>query len=118
MSVVVGFLATPEGEAAWVEGARQAKAHAVPLVVVPLDEQAAHRAAERPPEPEVQTIVAGALGGHDLTDAFLEFAEQVPATMLVIGLRRRSSVGKLILGSNAQRILLDSGVPVLAVKAG
>lgn len=54
-------------------------------------------------------------------DAVAEAVEAVIAAtgarLLVIGLRRPSAVGKLILGSNAQRILLDVDIPVLAVKA-
>ena len=44
-------------------------------------------------------------------------AEEENAEFIVIGLRRRTPVGKLILGWNAQRILLDATCPVLAVKA-
>jgi nucleotide-binding universal stress UspA family protein len=44
-------------------------------------------------------------------------ADRTDAEFIVIGLRRRSPVGKLLLGSNAQRVLLDASCPVLAVKA-
>ena len=36
--------------------------------------------------------------------------------LLVIGVRRRSPVGKAFLGDVAQRLLLEADVPVLAVK--
>jgi nucleotide-binding universal stress UspA family protein len=37
--------------------------------------------------------------------------------LIVIGLRHRTQVGKFILGSHAQRILMQADRPVLAVKA-
>lgn len=54
--------------------------------------------------------------GPDIADLVLEEAERVDASLIVIGLRHRTPVGKLLLGSTAQRILLDAGCPVLAVK--
>jgi nucleotide-binding universal stress UspA family protein len=65
-------------------------------------------------EHEVRQLVRGNEPAEDL----IAVAEQENATFIVIGLRRRTPVGKLILGSNAQRILLDATCPVLAVKAG
>ena len=53
----------------------------------------------------------------DPADDLVNVAQDVEADIIVIGLRRRSPVGKLILGSNAQRVLLDAPCPVLAVKA-
>ena len=55
--------------------------------------------------------------GLEPADDLVSIAESHDADLIVIGLRRRSPVGKLILGSNAQRILLDAHCPVLAVKA-
>ena len=48
----------------------------------------------------------------------LDAAEEHNADLIVIGLRRRTPVGKLIMGSTSQRILLEADCPVLAVKAG
>jgi nucleotide-binding universal stress UspA family protein len=54
--------------------------------------------------------------GGDVGEQVLSAAEEVDASLVVIGLRRRTPVGKLILGSVAQRILLGAHCPVLAVK--
>ena len=56
--------------------------------------------------------------GSDVGDQVISAAEEVDASMVVIGLRRRSPVGKLILGSVAQRILMGAHCPVMAVKPG
>ncbi|MGY1730465.1 universal stress protein [Geodermatophilus sp. SYSU D01045] len=52
----------------------------------------------------------------DLPDEVLRVADEVDASVSVIGLRRRSPVGTLLMGSAAQRILLDATRPVLAVE--
>jgi nucleotide-binding universal stress UspA family protein len=46
----------------------------------------------------------------------VDAAAATAAAVIVIGLRRRSPVGKLVLGSGAQQTLLDAPCPVLAVK--
>jgi nucleotide-binding universal stress UspA family protein len=51
--------------------------------------------------------------GHAIVDE----AREVGASLVVIGMRRRSRVGKLLLGSTAQDILLGVACPVLAIKA-
>jgi nucleotide-binding universal stress UspA family protein len=61
--------------------------------------------------------VRDARDAQDPADEVLRAAESTDAEFIVIGLRRRSPVGKLLLGSNAQRVLLDAACPVLAVKA-
>jgi nucleotide-binding universal stress UspA family protein len=65
-------------------------------------------------EHEVRQVIRGT----DPADDLIKVAVEVAAEFIVIGLRRRSPVGKLILGSSAQRVLLDAPCPVLAVKSG
>ena len=55
--------------------------------------------------------------GLSATDSILGISEEIGADLLVIGLRKRSAVGKLITGSTAQALLLGSDIPVVAVPA-
>jgi len=55
--------------------------------------------------------------GNSPAEDIVAVAKDQDADLVVIGIRRRSPVGKLVLGSNAQDVLLQSPCPVLAVKA-
>ena len=131
MSIVVGYVPTKEGRAALRRAAEEARLRESKLIVVnsqrggrDFDGEEARRfdellgrvqqeLDERGVEHEVRTLVRG----NDPSEDLIEAAEDSNAEFIVIGLRRRTPVGKLILGSNAQRILLDASCPVLAVKA-
>jgi nucleotide-binding universal stress UspA family protein len=54
--------------------------------------------------------------GENVASTVLFEAEQASASLVVIGVRPRSPVGKILMGSVSQQILLDSTVPVVAVK--
>ncbi|MEP9365455.1 universal stress protein [Nocardioides sp. CN2-186] len=130
-TVVVGYVPKPEGEAALRTAVSESKLRGASLIVVnshrggqDFDSDAATQAEREMNavrkalegsgvEYEVRQLVRGFEPAEDL----ISIAEANAAELIVIGLRRRSPVGKLILGSNAQRILLDAHCPVLAVKA-
>ena len=131
-TVVVGYVPKPEGEAALSKAIDEAKLRGTKLVVVnshrggqEFDGDAALRAEKdmdavraRLDEAGVSYDLRQLVRGFEPAEDLISIAEANAAELIVIGLRRRSPVGKLILGSNAQRILLDAHCPVLAVKAG
>jgi len=55
--------------------------------------------------------------GGDLGDALLRLVDAIGADLLVIGARRRSPVGKALLGSVTHTVILEANLPVLVVKA-
>lgn len=56
--------------------------------------------------------------GRNAVEEIVELAESPDVTLVVVGLRRRSPVGKMILGSVSRDLLLSVRCPVLAVKSG
>jgi len=58
-----------------------------------------------------------ATAGVDIADTLLGLVDPLDADLLVIGARQRSPVGKALLGSVAQAVILHASVPVLVVKA-
>lgn len=117
--IVVGFSAKPEGTAALEKAIEYAHVgHSQLIVVHTLAEDTEVRAlAERLAHSGVEHQIRRAPDPLDPAEEVLASAERSDADVIVIGLRRRSPVGKLLLGSNAQRVLLDAACPVLAVKA-
>ena len=130
MSIVVGYIPTREGRAALRRAAAESELRKAELIVINSDsgknfdpddtlrfesalEGVRGRLAETGVNVEIRHLVRGKEPAEDLIEA----AQSSHAELIVIGLRRRTPVGKLILGSNAQRILLDATCPVLAVKA-
>lgn len=123
--IVVGFIATAEGRAALDAAAAEAQRRQERLQVLvhgPRGAQesdvqdAVGEARERLDGSDFESVVQHVQPGDDVAEALMHAAEEQQASLLVIGLRRRSPLGKLILGSNAQRILLDAPCHVLAVK--
>ena len=52
----------------------------------------------------------------DVAEAVVDTAAEVQADLVVVGVRRRTPVGKMLLGSVAQRVILDARCPVVAIK--
>jgi nucleotide-binding universal stress UspA family protein len=129
MTIVVGYVPTPEGEAALTAAISEAGLRQEPLHVVNTsrgDSLIDNRFASEDALADVRARLDAAgmvyeieqeVRGREASDEVVDIAERIKANLIVIGLRRRSPTGKLLTGSQAQRILLDAHCPVLAVKA-
>lgn len=132
MTIIVAYVPRPEGQAALDKGIEIATRRNERLVVVNAGpggsqsqedssvmngyeaERVEANLASLPIEVEFKQFVRGKSAVEEIED----LVEQLQPSLLIIGLRKRSAVGKLLLGSVAQDILMSVPCPVLAVKAG
>ena len=132
MAIIVGYLSAKRGEAALALAIKEAKLRNTSLVVVhslqggaradddevigsdrELRDLEARLAAEG-----ISASVHNYVRGNDPAKDLIMAAEEFDGELIVIGLRKRTSAGKFLLGSNAHDILMDAPCPVLTVRAG
>jgi nucleotide-binding universal stress UspA family protein len=129
MTILVAYAPRPEGQAALEKGMEIARSRKERLVVVNAGPGGSKEDLALAEVSDVERVEA-LLEASGLETQFKQFVrgasavteiealvESLQVSLLVIGLRKRSPVGKLIMGSVAQDILLSVSCPVLAVKA-
>jgi nucleotide-binding universal stress UspA family protein len=112
MSIVVAVPDSAEGARALSAAIAEAELLGTDLVVVnlglrPLDTSAYG---------DLTVVNRSGRDDQDQAEVVLGAVSERKASRLVIGVKRRSPVGKAFLGSVSQQLLLRSPVPVLAVK--
>jgi nucleotide-binding universal stress UspA family protein len=129
MTILVAYVPRPEGQAALDKALEIAKERQERLVVVNASRDGVHEDASlaenwdverieaRLAQAGVQDVVQQFVRGKSVLKEIEDLVDTLQVSLLVIGLRHRSPVGKFILGSVAQDILLSVPCPVLAVKA-
>ena len=125
--IVVGYSADPYGRAALEHGIEEAKLRETTLKVINSttgDAYADPRFARSGEVHDVEKRLAECgvefeltqPVGVDTAEELLKAMDDDDAELLVIGIRHRTPVGKLLLGSVSQQLLLECPKPVLAVK--
>jgi nucleotide-binding universal stress UspA family protein len=125
--IVVGYSADRYGQAAIEHGIAEAKLRGTDLLVINSTSGQSYADPRFAQPGQIQDLEARLTEsgvqfevrqpvGVDAADALLAAMDRPDATLLVIGIRHRSPVGKLLLGSASQQLILECPKPVLAVK--
>ncbi|MGP9538829.1 universal stress protein [Brachybacterium sp. AOP43-C2-M15] len=114
MTVLVAGTDTPAGKAAYRYGIEEARRRGEDLVLFLLE--GTHTPASEIGEVR-ETVEHPDDRGHSPVGDLIDRAERDDISTLVIGVRHRTAVAKLFLGSSAQQIILEANKPVICVKA-
>ena len=129
MTILVAYAPRPEGQAALDKGIEIAKRNNERLLVVNAGsggEKEDLSLADNQDIERIEELLAGSgldaefkqfVRGESAVSEIKVLVDTLQVSLLIIGLRKRTAVGKLIMGSVAQDILLSVSCPVLTVKA-
>lgn len=129
LTILVAYVPRPEGQVALDKGIEIAARRQERLVVVNAipggskedpsmaDVQDVERVEKLLAESGIEATFKQFVRGKSAIEEIEEMVESLRVSVLIIGLRKRTPVGKLILGSVAQELLLSVRCPVLVVKA-
>ncbi|WP_350269663.1 universal stress protein [Brevibacterium sp. CBA3109] len=129
MTIVVGYVNNPAGHAALDRGIAEAKKDGRDLVVVNASRTSDRRDSYRLGEGEMKSVqdylsrsgvqaqVLARGSEYEPAEQILDAAAEAGAQLIVLGTRKRTPVGKFLLGSTIQRVILEAVCPVLCVKA-
>ena len=129
MTILVAYVPRPEGRAALEKGIEIAKRRQQRLLVVNASPGGSQEDTSLVSGYEVEQVEAMLetqginavfkqfVRGRSAVEEINELVEAEHIELLVIGLRKRTAVGKLLLGSVAQELLMTVPCPVLCVKA-
>lgn len=128
MTIILAYSVNASADAAFTYALEEARLRSCPLVVVNSSRGGAQgdpnlasdvqlaSLRERAEQAGIPIVIEQPVRGKDADEEVLEAAERHNAQAIVIGTRRRSAMGKFILGSTAQRIIMEADIPVTAVK--
>jgi nucleotide-binding universal stress UspA family protein len=129
MSILLAYIHTPEGDAALSAAIDEARRRGTKADVVTVTRPVAETDTSMSTEQRLDAVTAvfEAAGveveihqlpaGTDRAGGILSVVEETSPDLVVIGMRRRSPVGELLVGSTSQRIMRLAECPVLLVKA-
>jgi nucleotide-binding universal stress UspA family protein len=129
VTVLLAYIRTPEGDAALAHAVAESRLRSTDAVLVnvtrPASDVDSPFSAEQLIDAAVALFAAADVNvevrqlpaGTDPAEGILQVVAETKPELVVIGLRRRTMVGRLMLGSTSQRIILGVDCPVLAVKA-
>jgi nucleotide-binding universal stress UspA family protein len=128
MTIIVSYVPSQEGFVALGAAMDEAGWRQTSLTVVNValgsdasgptfaDEKHLDAVRARLDEVGIENDVRQIMAATDVADEVILLADELNAELIVVGLRRKTALGKALLGSNAQRIMLSASCPVLSVR--